>query len=110
MTDVIRTLLVVGVASLCTAAVRFAPFLIFRGNKEIPQKVQYLGNILPPAIIATLVVYCLKDINFVKYPNGSPELISVAVVAFLHLWKSNVLLSIGGGTLFYMLLLNTVFA
>lgn len=109
MTDIFMTLLTIGVASICTAAVRFAPFIIFTGNKEIPKIVQYLGNILPPAIIATLVVYCLKDISFVRFPNGVPEIISVALVAFLHLKKGNVLISVGGGTLFYILLVNIVF-
>ena len=109
MTDTLSTLLIVGVSSICTAAVRFLPFVIFIGNKEIPPKVQYLGEILPSAIIATLVVYCLKDISFVRPPNGIPEILSVALVAFLQYKRGSVLLSIGGGTLFYIFLANVVF-
>ena len=97
------------VIALVTAALRFIPFLIFNGNKPVPKFVDYLGRVLPYSIMAMLVVYCLKGISFVKAPFGLPEVISVVVVAVLHIWKRNTLLSIIGGTVCYMVLIQFVF-
>ena len=95
--------------ALVTAALRFIPFLIFNGNKPVPKFVDYLGRVLPYSIMAMLVVYCLKGISFIKAPFGLPEVISVVVVAVLHIWKRNTLLSIIGGTMCYMVLIQFVF-
>ena len=92
-----------------TALTRFLPFVIFPENKETPKVVAYLGNVLPYAVIGMLVVYCLKDITFLHSPHGIPELLSCAVVAGLHIWKRSTLLSIGAGTLCYMILVQTIF-
>ena len=97
------------VAVLVTAATRFLPFLIFGEKRKTPPIIEYLGTVLPCAIMGMLVVYCLKDISFAKNPFGLPELIACAVVAALHVWKRNSLLSIGGGTVCYMLLVQLVF-
>ena len=97
------------VAAVVTAALRFAPFLIFGRGKETPALILYLGKVLPFAIMGMLVVYCLKDISFLAPPYGIPEVIGCLCVAGLHLWKRNTLLSIGGGTLVYMLLVQFVF-
>jgi len=101
--------LLILVAVLVTAATRFIPFLIFGEKRKTPPIIEYLGTVLPCAIMGMLVVYCLKDISFVKNPFGIPELIACAVVAALHVWKRNSLLSIGGGTVCYMLLVQLVF-
>lgn len=101
--------LTVIVIALVTAALRFLPFVVFPANKKTPQAVIYLGRILPFAIMAMLVVYCLKSVNPFTYPFGIPELIGVLVVVFLHIWKRNTLLSIAGGTVCYMLLIQLVF-
>ena len=97
------------VAVLVTAATRFIPFLIFRKKESTPAIITYLGQVLPCAIIGMLVVYCLKDIQFLTAPFGIPELIGCAIVAVLHIWKRNSLLSIGVGTVCYMLLVQLVF-
>ena len=97
------------VAVLVTAATRFLPFLIFGEKRKTPAIIEYLGTVLPCAIMGMLVVYCLKDISFAKNPFGLPELIACTVVAALHVWKRNSLLSIGGGTVCYMLLVQLVF-
>lgn len=97
------------IIALVTAALRFIPFLIFNGNKPIPRFVEYLGRVLPYSIMAMLVVYCLKGISFRKAPFGLPEIISVVIVAMLHIWKRNTLLSIIGGTVCYMLLIQFIF-
>ena len=100
---------IVVVASLVTMLTRFLPFLIFRGDKKTPDIIVYLGKVLPYAIMGMLVVYCLKDATFLKPPYGIPELLGCAVVAALHIWKRNSLLSIGVGTVFYMVLVQLVF-
>ena len=83
--------------------------LIFGENKETPKLIAYLGQVLPYAIMGMLVIYCMKDVSFLSPPFGAPELIGCAVVALLHLWKRNSLLSIGVGTVCYMLLVQLVF-
>ncbi len=96
----------IGVVALVTILLRAAPFLLFGGSRELPPAVRYLGRVLPPAIMATLVVYCLKGVNFSVMPRGLAEPLAVAAVAALHLWKRNTLLSIAGGTVCYMLLVQ----
>lgn len=103
------SLLIILVTGLTTFATRVIPFLVFPKGKEIPKTVQYLGKVLTPAVIGMLVVYCLKDTKILSHPFGIPELISVAVVAVLHIWKRNNLLSIGVGTVLYMVLIQVVF-
>ena len=97
------------VISLVTIALRFLPFLIFSGKRQTPAYVSYLGKVLPFAIMGMLVIYCLRNISFTTMPLGIPELLGCAVVTLLHLWKRNTLLSIAGGTVFYMLLVQMIF-
>ena len=99
----------IAVCALVTAGLRFLPFLIFGENRKTPEIVAYLGKVLPFAIMGMLVVYCLKDVSIISAPFGIPEAIGCAVVAGLHLWKRNTLLSIGVGTVAYMLLVQFVF-
>ena len=89
---------------------RWLPFWLFPENKEPPAIVAFLARMLPAATMGLLVVYCLKGIAWQTAPHGIPELIAVAVVAALHRWKGNVLLSIAGGTALYMVLVQIVFA
>ena len=100
---------IIAVTALVTAALRFLPFLIFGENRKTPEIVAYLGKVLPFAIMGMLVVYCLKGVSFADAPFGIPELLSCALVAGLHVWKRNTLLSIAGGTICYMLLVQFVF-
>ena len=88
-----------------TALTRFLPFWLFPENRKAPPVVAYLGNVLPPAMMGLLVVYCLKGVKFTAAPYGLPEIVALACIAGLHCWKKNVLLSIGGGTAIYMGLL-----
>ncbi len=99
----------IAVIALVTAALRFLPFLIFGENRKTPPLVAYLGQVLPYAIMAMLVVYCLKDVKLTSAPFGIPELLGCVLVAGLHAWKRNTLLSIGAGTVCYMLLVQFVF-
>ncbi len=104
----ISFVIIVAVA-LTTFATRATPFIIFPEGKEIPSMVQYLGKVLTPAVIGMLVVYCLKGTQILHSPYGAPELISVITVVVLHVWKRNNLLSIGTGTVLYMVLIQQVF-
>lgn len=101
--------LIIVVVAITTFSTRVIPFLVFPKGKEIPKTVQYLGKVLTPAVIGMLVVYCLKNTPVLTSPYGIPELISVLVVAVLHVWKRNNLLSIGVGTVLYMFLVQAVF-
>lgn len=101
--------LIVLVAAIVTAATRFLPFLIFGSSRKTPEIIVYLGKVLPYAIMGMLVVYCLKDASFLQYPYGIPELLGCLIVAGLHIWRRNSLLSIGVGTVAYMLLVQFIF-
>ena len=99
----------IAVTALVTMSTRFLPFLIFGEKRKTPEVVLYLGKVLPCAIMGMLVVYCLKDVAPLAYPYGIPEALGILFVALLHLWKRNSLLSIGAGTVFYMILVQVVF-
>ena len=105
----LHSALIVAVTALVTIGLRFLPFVIFSGNKQTPPFVAYLGRVLPYAIMGMLVVYCLRSTNIRTASHGLPELISCVLVAALHLWKRNTLISIVGGTACYMLLVQLVF-
>ncbi len=105
----IKPALTIAVIALVTIGLRFLPFLIFGENRKTPPIIAHLGQVLPYAIMGMLVVYCLKDVRLTAAPFGIPQAIGCAVVALLHIWKRNTLLSIGGGTLCYMLLVQFVF-
>ena len=103
-----QSITIIAVCALCTLLERAFPFLIFRG-KEVPEIIRYLGRVLPMAIMATLVMYCLKGISFSSAAGFAPMLIASAVTALLHLGKGNTMLSIFGGTVCYMVLVQMVF-
>lgn len=107
MTDNMYLLGAIGVMTLVTVFLRSAPFLIFR--QKTPALVLYLGKVLPEAIMAMLVVYCLKNVSFTGGSHGLPEIIALAAVVVLHKWKHNTLLSILAGTAAYMFLVQVVF-
>ncbi len=104
-----QTAVTVAIMAGATMLTRFLPFILFPEGKKAPWFVSYLGRSLPYAAIGMLVVYCLKDVSFTEYPYGIPEAASILVIAALNRWKGNVLLSIGGGTAAYMLLVNLAF-
>ena len=109
MTDKTYALAVVMIAAAVTAGLRFLPFWIFGKGRKTPALVTHLGKTLPCAIMGMLVVYCLKDVSLTQPPHGIPELLGCLTVAGLHVWKRNTLLSIGLGTLCYMLMLHFLF-
>ena len=99
----------IAVAALVTMSTRFLPFLIFGEKRKTPELILYLGKVLPCAIMGMLVVYCLKEVTPQAYPSGIPDRLGIVFVALLHLWKRNSLLSIGAGTVLYMVLVQVIF-
>ncbi len=110
MTHGPRLALAIALMALATALTRFLPFVVFGRGRKPPKAIEYLGRALPPAMLTLLVVYCLRAMNFAAPPFGLSEIIACCVVAGLHLWRGNALISIFGGTVVYMLLVQIVFA
>lgn len=92
-----------------TMVTRFLPFLIFSAEKPTPKYIQYLGKYLPSAVFGMLIIYCLKNVSVFSGSHGIPEIISILFVIMLHLWKRQMLLSLAGGTICYMMLVQMVF-
>ena len=104
-----QSLAIIAVTALCTIFLRAFPFLVFGGRKEVPKTVRDLGAVLPSSIMAVLVVYCLRSVDFAAASHFLPSAASCLLVVVLHLWKKNILLSIGLGTVCYMILVQAVF-
>ena len=104
----LRAVTLIAVCVAVTIVLRFLPFVIFGRKKEIPGYITYLSGVLPYAIMGMLVVYCLKDVPGSGH-YGILELIAILFIVALHKWKKSTLLSIGGGTVLYMVLVQTIF-
>lgn len=104
-----QQIITVGMVILGTALTRFLPFLIFSTGKPTPKYIQYLGKVLPSAVFGLLVIYCLKNVSIFSGAHGIPEFMAILVVILLHVWKRQMLISIAGGTICYMLLVQMVF-
>ncbi|MGN1421804.1 MAG: branched-chain amino acid transporter permease [Oscillospiraceae bacterium] len=105
----VQMIITIAMCVIGTMLTRFLPFVVFPSGKPVPKYVQYLGKALPGAALGLLVIYCFKGVDILSGSHGLPELISLAVITVLHLWRRNMLLSIGAGTAAYMLLVNFVF-
>ncbi len=103
-----QQILTIAVVVLGTMTTRFLPFLLFPEGKQPPAFIRYLGTVLPSAVIGLLVIFCLKDAVFTSW-HGLPEILGILFVGGLHKWKHNILLSIAGGTVLYMVLVQAVF-
>lgn len=102
--------LTIAACAIGTMLTRFLPFLVFSSKKPTPDYIQYLGRALPCAIFAMLVVYCLKDVTLLSGSHGLPETLGIAAVTILlHKARHQMLLSIAGGTICYMVLVQMVF-
>ena len=105
-----QTLIMILAVAAGVQLTRWLPFWLFPEDKQPPAVITFLGRMLPAATMGLLVVYCLKGVAWLSAPYGAPEVIAVAAVAVLHKWKGNVLLSIAGGTVLYMVLVQIIFA
>lgn len=108
MINVSHSLILIVVMAIMSFLMRALPFLVFSKGK-IPKFILYLGDVLPGAIMGMLIIYCFKSTVVTSFPFGIPELIATAVVVILHLWKKNVLMSVGVGTVLYMVLVQVIF-
>lgn len=104
-----QKIITIALVVLGTMLTRFLPFILFPSGKPTPKYIQYLGKVLPSAVFGLLVIYCLKNVSVFSGMHAIPEVISIAVVTVLHIWKRQMLLSIAGGTVCYMLLVQFVF-
>jgi branched-subunit amino acid transport protein AzlD len=105
-----QQIITIALCAIATIITRFLPFAVFSSDKRpTPKFIEYLGKALPAAVFSMLIVYCLRSVDILSGSHGLPELISIAVVVGLHLWKKQTLLSIAGGTVCYMLLVQLVF-
>lgn len=104
-----QSVIIILVIAIVTFFTRAIPFIVFSNYNETPKYIVYLGKVLPPAVIGMLIVYCVKNVRITENPYGIPEIVSIAVVALLHMWKRNNLISILGGTILYMFLVQVVF-
>lgn len=105
-TQSVVTIVIIVFATLLT---RFLPFVLFPEHKTTPQYMVYLGNVLPYSVIGLLLVYCLKDVSVIVWPFALPEIIAIVCIVLLHLWKKNMFISIGVGTVFYMVIKQIIF-
>lgn len=105
----LQQIITIAMCAAATMLTRFLPFMVFRSDRPTPKYIQYLGKVLPGAIFGMLVVYCLRNVSLMQYSYGLPELIAIAVTVGLHLWKRQMLVSIAGGTICYMLLVQFIF-
>lgn len=105
----VHSVLLIVVISVVTMLLRFLPLWIFGNGQQTPTVIQYLGKVLPYAIMGMLVVFCLKGVSLVTAPHGLPELIACGTVVGLYIWKRNTAVSIVGGTVVYMVLVQVVF-
>ena len=71
-----QTLASIAVMAVVTVLTRALPGLLFDRGDHPPQLVLYLGRVLPPAIIAMLIVYCLRGITFASPAGWAPPLIA----------------------------------
>lgn len=110
MSVTVQGILIIAAMALATMVTRFLPFVLFPAGKETPKYIEYLGKSLPYATMGLLVVYCLKGVTVTAAPFGLPEALAIVGIVLLHCWKRNSLLSIGAGTVWYMILVQIVFA
>ncbi len=104
-----ETLIMILAVMLGAMFTRFTPFILFPDNKKHPPVIDYLSRMLPPAMMGLLIIYCQRNLSVLSAPHGLPEILSIAAISLIHLWRRNVLLSIAGGTVFYMILVQRVF-
>jgi len=105
----VQTLITICMVTLGTMITRFLPFAVFKNANSNNSYISYLGQVLPYSAIGLLVVYCLKGVDISGPTHGLPEGIAVIFIAALHYFKENTLLSIGAGTVIYMVLVQAVF-
>ncbi|MBO5690306.1 MAG: AzlD domain-containing protein [Spirochaetaceae bacterium] len=93
------------IAALVIFATRLFTFALY-SKREPPSILRFIEKYIPPMIMAILLIYCLKDLDFTTRPFGLPQIIALLVTVVSYLWKGNSMVSIFGGTIVFMLLQN----
>lgn len=109
MSSVMHAVFIIAVMAIVTFAIRLVPFLLFDHGQEPPAWIVTLGNLLPPACMSVLVVYCVRNISLLQGNRGIPDFLCIAVAMLLHAWKRNTLLSICVSTILYMVCVQLIF-
>lgn len=104
--NTVHTAILIAVCAAATIFTRAVPFLLFGGRRKMPAALSRAAAALPPAIIAVLVIYCLKADILAPGPGAAASLLAICATAAVHLWKRNTLLSISVGTIIYMVLIR----
>ena len=103
-----QQLITIGICAGATQLTRHLPFWVFSSKRPTPKSIEYLGKALPAAVFGMLVVYCIKNVDILSGAHGIPEAIGIAVTCILHLWRRNMMLSIAGGTICYMMIIHFI--
>ena len=103
-----QQIITIALMGLSVMLTRFLPFILFPTEKHTPRFVLFLGKYLPSAVFGMLVVYCLKDVTFLSGNHGFPQMLGILVCIVLHLWRKNMMLTIAGGTIFYMVIIQSM--
>ncbi len=109
MNSTMQSILLIAVIALVTMGTRFLPFILFPGNRKIPKVLEYMGKVLTGSIMGMLIVYCFRNTEVVSWPYALPEIIATIFVVGTYIWRKNTLLSIGLGTILYMVLIQVIF-
>lgn len=108
--NLIQQILTIAIAAVTNFVTRWLPFCLFAGSeREVAPFIKGLGKFLPAAIMGMLVIYCYRNINFAGAGHGLPEIIAGLLTIALHVWRRSMFLSLIGGTVSYILLVNFVF-
>lgn len=102
--SIVQQIITILLIAVATAATRALPFILFPSERHTPKFVRFLGKFLASAVFGMLVVYCIKDVSFFSGNHGVPQIIGIFACVLLHLWRKNMLLTIAGGTIFYMII------
>lgn len=103
-----QQIITIAILALMTVLTRALPFLIFPAGKPTPKYIQYLGKALPLAVFGMLVVYCLKDVQWLEGMHGIPEIAGILATALVHIWRRQLFLSMAVGTALYMILIRVL--
>ena len=103
------SLFIILLVAVLTFGARLFPFVVFSRTGKVPAVVSYIGNMLPPAVMIMLVIYCIRYITPMAWPHGIPELLCIGVVVLLYKFTKNYLIAMVGSTILYMVLVQVVF-
>ena len=105
MSEATYLLSAIAVMAVVNYLTRAAAFLFFPSGKT-PGVIRFIEIYFPPVILTILIFYSLKDTDFQSVPYGLYELAGVGLTVVLHLIFKNYLVSIFGGTIGYMALVQ----